>query len=226
MSMTYRTTVSGQSAAYGGLIDAIGGVATIVLAICGLAGINPPMFVAIATIVFGVALMIQGGAILSDYAQMIFPTGATVTTTEEFSGNSLSVVFLVGAAGIVLGVLGVLGLHPNVLSPIAMIAFGTALALSSNSVRDLYTMRRAASGAETQQQLMGGEILASEMASGSAGVQALGGLAAVVLGVIALAGNANDLTINLAALIVVGATLVLTGSSLSTTVLGFMRRTP
>ncbi len=225
MSMTYRTTVSGQSAAYGGLIDAIGGVATIVLAICGLAGINPPMFTAIATIVFGVALMIQGGAILSDYAQMIFPTGATVTTTEEFSGNSLSVVFLVGAAGIVLGVLGVLGIHANVLSPIAMIAFGTALALSSNSVRDLYTMRRAASGGETQSQFMGGEVLASEMASGSAGVQALGGLAAIVLGVIAVAGNAHDLTINLAALIVVGGTLVLTGSSLSTTVLGFMRRT-
>ena len=61
------------------------------------------------------------------------------------------------------------------------------------------------------------------MASGSAGIQALAGLAAIVLGILALAGNTADLTLILVALLALGATLVLTGSTLSATVLSFMR---
>jgi len=220
--MTHENAV-----AYGGLIDAIGGVATIVLAICGLVGIAPPMMAAIATIVFGIALLIQGGAMLSEYAQIIFPPGIRPSSSEQFGGNSLSLVFLVGAAGIVLGVLSLLGINSGVLTPVATIAFGTALVLSANAVWHLYMLRRAAAESQMatapQPHLLGGELLASEIASGSAGLQALAGLSAIVLGVLAVAGNMNDLTLNLCALLALGATLVLTGSSLSATVLSFMR---
>jgi hypothetical protein len=61
------------------------------------------------------------------------------------------------------------------------------------------------------------------MASGSAGIQSLAGLGAIVLGVLAVAGSTNDVVLNLVALLALGATLVLTGSTLSTTVLSFMR---
>jgi hypothetical protein len=188
----------------------------------------------IATIVFGVALLIQGGAMLSEYAQIIFPAGAKTANFEHFGGGSLSAVFLVGAAGIVLGVLSLLGINSGVLTPIATIAFGTALVLSSNAVWHLYTLRHAQAKSEATQstqstqsqnvaQNIGGEFLASEMASGSAGIQALAGLAAIVLGVLAVAGNSNDLVLNLVALLALGATVVLTGSTLSATVLSFMR---
>ena len=54
MSMTTFTgSASRDTAAYGGFVDAIGGVATIVLAIIGLSGAKPEMLIAIATIVFG-----------------------------------------------------------------------------------------------------------------------------------------------------------------------------
>ncbi len=224
MSMTYRETAAREAVAYGGMIDAVGGVATMVLAVCGLAGVHPTLMTAIATIIFGIALMVQGGTILSDYAQITFPSGA-ISSTEEFGGSSLSVVFLVGAAGIVLGVLAVLSVHPAVLTPIATIAFGSALALSSNAVWRLYAVRRAAAG-EMQPQLSGSEMLASEMASGSGGIQAVAGVTAILLGLIAVAGSQYNLTVNLAALLVIGATLVLTGSTLSTTVLSFMKKTP
>ena len=69
----------------------------------------------------------------------------------------------------------------------------------------------------------GSEILASEMAFGSAGIQALSGLAVIVLGILAIAGAANDLTLNLVALLALGATIVFTGGSLSATLLSFMR---
>ncbi len=70
----------------------------------------------------------------------------------------------------------------------------------------------------------GTELLAGEMASGSAGVQMLAGLAAIVLGILAVIGI-NQNTLLLAALIILGATVILTGSALSGLVVGFMRST-
>lgn len=226
MSITRDIASHDNAVAYGGLIDAIGGVATIVLVICGLVGIAPPMMVAIATIVFGVALLIQGGAMLSEYTQVVFPGGVRTSSIEQMGGNSLALVFLVGAAGIVLGVLSLLGISAAVLTPVAAIGYGTALLLSSNAVWRLYVLRRASAQMETavgQSQHVGAEMLASEMASGSAGIQALAGLAAIVLGILALAGSPADLTLNLVALLALGSTIVLTGSTLSATVLSFMR---
>lgn len=225
MSITREASTRESAVAYGGLIDAIGGVATVVLAIIGLVNISPQIMTAIATIVFGVALLVQGGAMLSEYAQVVFPSDVKGGLIEEGGGNSLAVVFLVGAAGIVLGVLALLGVQSAILPPVAVIAFGTALVLSSNAVWHLYLLRRAVrvQSAPSQSQYIGSEMLASEMASGSAGIQALAGLAAIVLGVLALAGSSFDLTLTLVALLSLGATLILTGSSLSTTVLSFMR---
>jgi len=226
MSITRDIASHDNAVAYGGLIDAIGGVATIVLVICGLVGIAPPMMVAIATIVFGVALLIQGGAMLSEYTQVVFPGGVRTSSIEQMGGNSLALVFLVGAGGIVLGVLSLLGISAAVLTPVAAIGYGTALLLSSNAVWRLYMLRRASAQMETavgQSQHVGAEMLASEMASGSAGIQALAGLAAIVLGILALAGNTAELTLNLVALLALGSTIVLTGSTLSATVLSFMR---
>ena len=62
-----------EAATYGGLVDAVGGVATIVLAIIALSGVSQAMLGAIATIVFGAALLIQGGTMLSEYTKLIFP---------------------------------------------------------------------------------------------------------------------------------------------------------
>ncbi|MCP6756256.1 hypothetical protein NL533_32015, partial [Klebsiella pneumoniae] len=84
------------------------------------------MMAAIATIVFGIALLIQGGTMLSEIAAIYFPqglkSGATGgVTTDQFGGASLSILFLVGAAGVVLGVLALLGIESGVLAPVASI---------------------------------------------------------------------------------------------------------
>jgi hypothetical protein len=221
MSMTFGETLTREPAAYGGFADAIGGVATIVLAILGLSGLFPDILAGIATIVFGVALLIQGGTMLSEYAGIIFPRGET-WSGGYFGGNTLAAVFLVGAAGIVLGILALIRIHPEVLIPVAIIAFGTALVLASNAVWHLYVAKRASMAGGTQTAGSGSEILASEMASGSAGMQALAGLAAVVLGILAIAMAGADITLFLVAFLVLGATLMLTGSTLSGAVLSLM----
>jgi len=208
-----ETTRASEAAGFGGLVDAIGGIATIVLAIVALTGVRPEILVPITIIVFGAALLIQAGAMVSEYA-LFMPAGAGA----DFGGaNSLSSLFLVGAAGIVLGVLALLGIATTVLTSVAVIAFGAALLLSANSVRNLYLLRRVSTGS-----IGGGELLAGEMASGSAAVQLLAGLTAVVLGILAVTGARADI-LTLSAMIVLGATVVLSGSALSGMVLGFMR---
>jgi hypothetical protein len=211
---------SAQAAAYGGLIDAIGGVATVILAIIALTGFNQPMMAAIATIVFGGALLIQAGTILSEYAHAIHPAASAVATEERFGSGGLSVMFLVGAAGIVLGVLALLGIASSALTAVAVIAFGSALVLSSSSVKQLYSLQSASTARATTPS--GSELLADEMASGSAGIQLVVGLTAIVLGILAVAGSNPDL-LTIVALLVLGASLVLTGSTLSGLVLSFMK---
>ena len=224
MSSSYTETSSApvEAAAYGGLADAIGGIATIVLALVALAGVHADTILPIAVIVFGAALLVQGGTMLSEYASIIFPAGSTTVPQEQFGVGSLSSLFLVGVAGIVLGILALIGIAPQALTAIAVIAFGSALMLTSNAVRQLYMLQSSASGAGTPRP--GTELLAGEMASGSAGIQMLAGLAAVVLGILAVIGINHDI-LTLAALIVLGTTIVLTGSALSGLVIGFMRST-
>jgi hypothetical protein len=217
MTMTQARAVEAN---YGGFADALGGIATMILAIFGLSGVHPELLLPIAVIVFGAALLIQGGTMLSEYAGLIFPS-RTTQVVEHFGGGSLPVLFLVGAAGIVLGILALIGINPGVLSAVAIIAFGAALLLSSSSVTNLQALRTAS--VRAGESTSGSEILASEMASGSAGTQALTGLAALVLGILAVIGAGSPAILSLVALLVVGATLVLTGSSLSGAMLSFMK---
>lgn len=218
MSMTYSSsTASGEAASYGGFADALGGIATIVLAIIGLSGVRPEVLVSISTIVFGAALLIQGGAMLSEFAQTEITPEANVA-----GGGGLSALFLVGVAGIVLGVLALLGIHAPILTAVAVIAFGAALLISSSAVWQLLTSRSVAMRFQTRAPML--RVIASEVAAGSVGVQAMAGLAVIVLGILAVCGIYSE-PLTLIALLVAGASILLTGSTLSATMVGFMRAT-
>lgn len=212
------------AAAFGGVMDAIGGIATAVLAIIGLSGWRPELLAGVATIVFGAALLIQGGTLLSEYSHVFTPAGALQTASDAFSGDGLAVMFPVGIAGIVLGILALLGVAPFALTSISIIAFGAALMLSAQSVRRLYHMQAEQRRMSVSMSSVR-EFLAGEMASGSAGIQFLTGLTTVVLGIIAVAGMHNEL-LTLVALLIVGLTNIISGSALSGLVLSFMRQEP
>jgi hypothetical protein len=220
MSTTYQSSsaLSGEAATYGGFVDALGGIATIVLAIVGLAGTRPEVLVSIATVVFGAALLIEGGAMLSELTQIEMSSEATPAT----SGGGLSALFLVGIAGIVLGVLSILNVHALILTAISAIAFGAALVISSSTVWRLLTSRSIAVRFQTRAPVV--RVVASEVAAGSAGIQAMAGLAVIVLGILAVCGVYSQ-ALTLIALLVAGAAILLTGSTLSATMIGFMRST-
>ena len=212
------------AAAFGGVMDAIGGIATAVLAIIGLAGWRPELLAGVATIVFGSALLIQGGTLVSEYSQVFTPGGALQMASDALGGDGLAAMFPVGIAGIVLGILALLGIASYALTAVSVIAFGAALMLSAQSVRRLYRMqadlRRASVGAYSIR-----EFLAGEMAAGSASIQFVAGLAALVLGIIAvvMAATLRGELLTLVALLIVGLTNIISGSALSGLVLSFMR---
>ena len=217
MAITYpSSTASSEVASYGGFVDAVGGIATVVLAIIGLAGVKPEIMVAIATVVFGAALLIQGGAMLTEFA--------VVETTPEAgtpaTGGGISALFLVGFGGIVLGILALLGVYAPVLTSVAAIAFGAALVISSSAVWQLLTTRSFEARFQARSPML--RVMASEVAAGSAGLQAMAGLAVIVLGILAVAGVFTA-GLTLIAFLVAGAAIVLTGSTLSGTMIGFMR---
>ncbi|HUB63293.1 MAG TPA: hypothetical protein VL996_02440 [Methylocella sp.] len=224
MSMMTET-LAREPSAYGGFADALGGIATIVLAVLGLAGVHPQMLISIATIIFGVALLIEGGTMITEYVRVAFPTKSYAETADPLNSNGLSALFLVGGAGIVLGVLAVLSVHPEVLTAIAVIAFGTGLVFSSNAVWHLHTLKHAAVLAAQAEEGRGGEAIASQMASGSAGLQALAGLTGGVLGILALVGTGVDsVALILIALLVFGGAILMTGSALTGTIVSFMKK--
>ncbi len=212
------------TAAFGGVMDAMGGIATAVLAIIGLAGWRPELLAGVATIVFGAALLIQGGTLLSEYSQVFTPGGAMQTGSDAMGGDGLAAMVPVGIAGIVLGILALIGVASYALTSISVIAFGAALMLSAQSVRRLYRMqaelRRGSTGAYSVR-----EFLAGEMAAGSAGIQFVAGLGALVLGILAvvMAATLRSELLTLVALLSVGLTNIISGSALSGLVLSFMR---
>lgn len=187
---------------FGGTVaEAIVGAAAVVLAVLGLANIWPGYMASIATIAVGAALLFQGGAVAARYADLAKRTGASEV------GGGVSAEILGGAAGIALGVLALLNIMPATLTPVAIIVFGGALIIGSAAtarLNSLSTWRMS----ERARDVTRGAI---EMASGT---EVLIGIGAVVLGILALLGMAPR-TLVLIALLALGATVLFSGSAIS-----------
>jgi hypothetical protein len=218
MSTMIQRSTYRERAAFG-LIDDIGGVATVLLAVFGLAGLYAPILAAIATILFGVALLVQGRALLAQYTQASVEVAAKTPFIDSAAAVRFAVILL-GAGGAALGVLALLDVNSAVLTPIASIIFGAGLVLSSASAWHLNAIRRASATGEASAR----DMLANQLALDSFGVQTFAGLTAMILGVLATLGVTYDLTFNLVALLILGSALILKGSSLNAILLSFMHQ--
>lgn len=160
-------------------MEAVGAIATIALAIVGLAGVLRPIMASIATIVIGAALLLEGGSMGA--AQVSSRTGEF-----ESASGGFSTPFLGGVAGIVLGILALLGVASITLVSVALIVFGAAFLLS-------------------------GVAQANSLAAATGG-NTFVGLAAVVLGILAVVGL-NPIVLVLVGLLVLGAGALFSGSA-------------
>ena len=171
----------------------------------------------IATIAIGVALVFEGGSIAAEYSRIISKTAENSTQTVEVGGG-MTAEMLAGIAGIVLGILALLGLDSPTLSAAAVIVFGAALSLSSGMISRLNELKIEVSGAQRTAQKV-----AHEAVSAAAGTQVLVGLAAGVLGILALVGIAPTVLV-LVGLLTVGTSLLLSGGAVSGRLISLFHR--
>jgi hypothetical protein len=209
------------SSSRGPIGEAIGSIVTVVLTILGLAHVAPNFLMAIATIAFGAALLLHGSAMLGDYARLAGRADENISAA--LGGGGLSSILLAGAAGIILGILALLDIAPVELTAIAVIAFGSALILGTNSTLRLHLFKFAAANTNERTQRLANEIMASEMLSSSAGIYGLTGLAAIVLGILALAGF-SAVTLVLIALLALGAVNIVNGIDATGLLMNAFRR--
>jgi hypothetical protein len=195
----------------GSVGEAVAGAAGLVLAILGLLGILPLTLDAIAGIALGVALLLGGAALAARYSRAIPPT-ALPRARHDISG-ALGLQAIAGIAAVVLGVLALLGVSSLELLAVTVIVLGAALlAVGGGMARLGRSARwlRADAGRS-------GEV---DSASVAAGWEALIGVAAVVLGILALTGR-SPLMLTLIAMLCVGAALLVTGSLVASRLFSF-----
>jgi hypothetical protein len=194
----------------GDLFELVTGVAAIVLAICGLADIAPPILAATASIILGAAFVGDGIRLLTRYARLSPPADGPRLWSEALGANIASAVFITGVLATILGVLALCGVNSAVLTPFASVALGTGLVLRSNALWQLHLRVESASNLRGSKGVTPGGR--EDDLGDMTGVQALAGLAATILAALAVAGNQYDLTLNLVALLVLSSAFVLTAS--------------
>lgn len=200
---TVTELIAGGSAA-----EAVVGFAGIILAIIGLAGIEPLYMVSIATICVGAALAFEGGALAAQHGHMVAESMTGAHWNNRSLSTGMSAEFMGGVATIVLGILSLIGIAPAVLCAVAAIVVGGALVLGSSATHYMNSF-----GAFSLPHGMMRE-LAREAVNCAAGAQVLCGIAAVVLGIIALAGTETRV-LTLVALLIVSCSVAISGGAVS-----------
>ncbi|HVM48061.1 MAG TPA: hypothetical protein VMU04_08540 [Candidatus Acidoferrum sp.] len=116
----------------GAILEGIGGIAVIALAIVGLAGVLSREMAGIASIILGAAMLIEGGAFAASQYEVFRGEGGTAARFARWS-QSLDAGFLGALAGVVLGILSLLGIAPLTLVSVAALVFGATFACSAFS---------------------------------------------------------------------------------------------
>lgn len=201
-----REWKTAQAFTLGSIAEGIGGIAAALAAIIALAGVRPPMLLAVAIIAAGVALVVEGGAIASRFRILLQET-AEGSITEI--GSGITTEFIGGTAGIILGVLMFLGIYPMIMASIAVIVYGSTLLISSSTTAQMNNLLIE----HTQTNRLAG-VLSRQAVIAAAGVQILIGIAAVILGILALTGL-EPLILSLVAILAIGVSALLSGSALA-----------
>ncbi len=210
--------ISAEMVTGGSAVEAVGGIATVVLAIVGLAGIFPLYLTAVAAIVLGASLLLQGGAVAARFSRLLTATAGARMPAHDIGGG-VSAGFLGGVAGIVLGILSLLLIYPQVLLPVTAIVFGAVLLMAFGSTARLNTfvIERCTAGNELARRVAGDMVLAANSA------QALVGVAGIVLGIVGVVG-VYPIILSLVAFLVLGVAVVLSGTAMSARMMSMWNR--
>lgn len=213
---TYHEETWERAMKGGSLAEGIVCGAGIALAIIGLAGMMPQWMIPISTIALGFALLFEGGSVATRFSKILSETG-TGRVDIAGLGSGMTAEVVGGITGMILGILTLLNVSPMILMPAAVIVFGGTLVFGSgvsSRLEDLMISKMH------EDEVF--KDVAREAVSASFGVQLLFGLSAITLGILALVGI-SPVTLNLVALLGVGLSYLLSGSAISTRIVGILR---
>jgi hypothetical protein len=199
--------VTSKAEPVGLLTEGAAGIAAIVLAILGLAGVSTGVLASIAVIVIGVGLLVQG---FNTGAEQARATPIANQGVPEFGGEVM-VSFVAGVAGIVLGILALIGIHAPDLVPAALIVFGGALLLAGATSGPMVSNSLMASATQSA-----GEVVSVSYnaPAASRGLQILIGVSAIVLGILSLILMTTWVLV-LVGMLAVGAALLMISATFS-----------
>jgi hypothetical protein len=193
----------------GSIGETIVGVSALVLSIIALAGIENIMVAAIVSILLGAALLLTGWSMGARYVYLIHETEGGLWSTAAELGGGITAAFLGGTAGVVLGLLVLLGTATEILLPVAAIVFGGTLLLTCGATSKVNYLRMIGTRAERKEM-----ALAREAVGAASSLQVLFGLGAVVLGILALL-HIHWAILTLVGLLAVSVSMVLSGAAVS-----------
>jgi hypothetical protein len=220
MSETERTALAAEREG-GGMTLAVGGLpaalALVVLGILALARIAPLTLVSIAVIVAGLLLVIDSAALTQQIAGALNAKSGHNLNAAELP-NGLNAGVLGGISGIVLGILAILGIATQTLIAVAAIVFGAAVLFDFTARAQAHALRMTTH--ETPEQ---SAKLALAAASSTNTAALFAGVGLITLGILALAGIADEVLIAVAFL-GLGAYFLLAEASEAGRLLGFIGR--
>jgi hypothetical protein len=161
-------------------VKTVGGIAVAVLAILALIGIIPRMLIEISGIVFGAAMLLEGISIGSEYRKLAQWVAETRSERIEVGGGT-GIEILVGVAAIAMGVLSLLGIAASSLMPALIITGGAGLILAAGTLEGMKDLRLMADSSSDVARRVSHDSM-----GGGAALEVLGGVAAVVLGILSL----------------------------------------
>jgi hypothetical protein len=130
-------------------------------------------------------------------------------------GGEIMIYIAAGLTGIILGILGLVGIHTGYLLAAALIVFGAALILSSAAATQAVTIRTG----------FGAQPQVNHSAGAVSGLEVMVGFAAIVLGILSLVLVSTWVLI-LVGFIAVGAALLMVSASFSGAVARLFATTP
>lgn len=189
----------------GSALETAGGLAAIVLAIVGFQ-YQPILMCSVATVAIGFALLAQGASLMARWQQTLRKLEHSKLERNELVEGVSTEVFG-GVVGMVLGIIALFGVRPLVLLPVAAIVFGGSLLLGGAAQPDLVYL------APERNPRYARATFSAIQASG--GVMVLVGVAAAVLGILALLDVGPPIYLTLVAVLSIGFALLFAGSALT-----------
>lgn len=202
--------------ATGSTIEAITGLAAIVLTALALAQFLPSLLLTIAIIVVGAGLFLRGGAAAAEYSKLVRESGNKVTAGASPSGGA-SAELIAGVVGIVLGVLTLFGIVPQVLAAVALVVLAVGLMMNSVTNARLSKLRLAMLGVDGPIREASTNAVWADSAT-----QVLVGIGAIVLGALALLGF-SPVLLTVIGILALGVMETLSGGGLTSRAFGLSR---